>query len=212
MGLIGYVVGAGRAAERIGGAVGGVAEVFVGNAAERDQADLDRIRSTLDEFRGEFDRPAGSAFDRFVGALNRLPRPLLAISTLALFAYAMADPEGFSERMVGLNLVPEPLWWLLGAVVSFYFGARELHHYRSYLETNSTRETVTDIALSGVRGRLRGQAEPVSGPEDRAPLLGSLLGPVSYGRSGREPAVEVRAADPDFNAALEEWRARQSGR
>jgi hypothetical protein len=27
--------------------------------------------------------------------------------------------------------VPEPLWWLLGAIVSFYFGARELHYLRS---------------------------------------------------------------------------------
>ena len=26
--------------------------------------------------------------------------------------------------MQGLALVPEPLWWLLGVVVSFYFGAR----------------------------------------------------------------------------------------
>jgi hypothetical protein len=26
--------------------------------------------------------------------------------------------------------VPEPLWWLLGAVVAFYFGAREAHHLR----------------------------------------------------------------------------------
>ena len=33
--------------------------------------------------------------------------------------------------MQGLALVPEPLWWLMGAVVSFYFGARELHHVRT---------------------------------------------------------------------------------
>jgi len=33
--------------------------------------------------------------------------------------------------MVGLNEVPEPLWWLLGAVVGFYFGAREAHYFRS---------------------------------------------------------------------------------
>ena len=26
--------------------------------------------------------------------------------------------------MAGLSLVPEPLWWLLGAIDSFYFGAR----------------------------------------------------------------------------------------
>jgi len=32
---------------------------------------------------------------------------------------------------VGLNEVPEPLWWLLGAIVSFYFGAREMHYFRT---------------------------------------------------------------------------------
>ncbi|MGB1236212.1 MAG: 3TM-type holin, partial [Planktomarina sp.] len=29
-----------------------------------------------------------------------------------------------ADRMHGLTHVPEPLWWLLGAIVSFYFGAR----------------------------------------------------------------------------------------
>ena len=33
--------------------------------------------------------------------------------------------------MVGLEQVPEPLWWLLGAVVSFYFGAREAYYFRT---------------------------------------------------------------------------------
>jgi hypothetical protein len=42
----------------------------------------------------------------------------------------MIDPAAFSQRMVGLNAVPEPLWWLLGAVVAFYFGARETHYFR----------------------------------------------------------------------------------
>ena len=70
-------------------------------------------------------RPATGRFDRFVNALNRLPRPLLALGTLGLFVYAMAEPAGFSVRMQGLALVPEPLWWLLGAIVSFYFGARD---------------------------------------------------------------------------------------
>ena len=27
--------------------------------------------------------------------------------------------------------MPEPLWWLLGAVVAFYFGARETHYFRN---------------------------------------------------------------------------------
>jgi hypothetical protein len=56
--------------------------------------------------------------------LNRLPRPALALGTLGLFVSAMVDPVWFASRMQGIALVPEPLWWLLGAIVSFYFGAR----------------------------------------------------------------------------------------
>ena len=48
----------------------------------------------------------------------------MAFGVLALFVAAMVDPVWFSIRMQGLALVPDPLWWLLGAVVSFYFGAR----------------------------------------------------------------------------------------
>jgi hypothetical protein len=48
----------------------------------------------------------------------------MAIGCLGLFAAAMVDPVWFSERMAAMSLVPEPLWWLLGVVVSFYFGAR----------------------------------------------------------------------------------------
>ena len=83
------------------------------------------------EFGAEFAAAGAGRFDGFVNGLNRLPRPMLALGTLGLFVYAMAAPAGFSTRMQGLALVPEPLWWLLGAIVSFYFGARELHHQRS---------------------------------------------------------------------------------
>ena len=85
----------------------------------------------MNEFGAEFAAPASSWFDVFVNGLNRLPRPMLALGTLGLFVYAMPAPAGFSLRMQGLALVPEPLWWLLGAIVSFYFGARELHHQRT---------------------------------------------------------------------------------
>jgi Holin of 3TMs, for gene-transfer release len=66
-----------------------------------------------------------------VNGLNRLPRPALAFGTIGLFVYAMVDPVAFAQRMVGLNAVPEPLWWLLGAIVAFYFGARETHYFRN---------------------------------------------------------------------------------
>ena len=131
MGMIGSIFGGAKAVREVGAAVGGVAEVFVGNAAERDAAAAAGFAATVGQYGAEFASAGDGPFDRFVNALNRLPRPMLALGTLGLFVYAMAEPHGFSVRMEGLNLVPEPLWWLLGAVVSFYFGARELHHQRS---------------------------------------------------------------------------------
>lgn len=80
----------------------------------------------------EFQNARAGWFDALVNGLNRLPRPMLALGTLGLFVYAMADPAGFGLRMRGLAEVPEPLWWLLGAVVAFYFGARETHHLRAH--------------------------------------------------------------------------------
>ncbi len=79
----------------------------------------------------EYENPSLGWFDRLVNGMNRLPRPMLAFGTIGLFVYAMVDPVAFARRMVGLNAVPEPLWWLLGAVVAFYFGARETHYFRS---------------------------------------------------------------------------------
>ena len=131
MGVMGKILGAGRAARGLGEAVGGVAEVFVGNRAARDAMAGQLATTAVEQFGAEFARAGASRFDGFVNGLNRLPRPLLALSTLGLFGYAMAEPNGFGTRMQSLALVPDPLWWLLGAIVSFYFGARELHHQRT---------------------------------------------------------------------------------
>ena len=130
MGLIGKILGMGQSADYIGGAVERVAEVFVPNQTKSEEHLYKRQRASLDQLSAEFRQNAGGSFDQFVNALNRLPRPVLALGTVGLFIFAMSDPIGFSERMRGLDTVPEPLWWLLGAIVSFYFGARELHYKR----------------------------------------------------------------------------------
>lgn len=99
-------------------------EVFRENAeqgAERAQA----LRvAALGQFAAEFTQSHATPFDRFMDGVNRLPRPMLALGTLGLMIAAMVDPNWFAARMAGVALVPEPLWWLLGIIVSFYFGAR----------------------------------------------------------------------------------------
>ncbi|MEM9717063.1 MAG: holin family protein [Pseudomonadota bacterium] len=121
MGVIGKILGVGRAAKD-------VSEVFVANRTEAAEWAAERFQSAQSSYATEFQ--TASVFDFWINGLNRLPRPLMALGTVGMFAYAMVDPLGFSDRMVGLSSVPEPLWWLLGAIVSFYFGARELHHFR----------------------------------------------------------------------------------
>ncbi|MGR3453162.1 holin family protein [Pseudooceanicola sp.] len=99
------------------------AEVFRENAEAGAARDLDRQAAALAQFAAEF-QPRRGWFDAMIDGLNRLPRPMLALGTIGLIVAAMVDPGWFAERMAGLALVPEPLWWLMGAVVSFYFGAR----------------------------------------------------------------------------------------
>ncbi len=100
------------------------AEVFLENAETGAIREAELSRAALDQFAAEFAIPRQGLFDRIMDGVNRLPRPMLALGTLGLFVSAMADPIWFAERMQGVALVPEPLWWLMGAIVSFYFGAR----------------------------------------------------------------------------------------
>jgi hypothetical protein len=192
MGMIGNILGLGRVA----GQVGEVAEVFVGNRAERDAADAARYGEALEQYAAEFAGKAAGPFDRFVDGLNRLPRPLLALGTIALFVHAMAAPLAFSARMQGLGAVPEPMWWLLGVIVSFYFGARELHHFRS-----RAGGTVAAAATAARTGLAAVQVNAAPAAFIGTPVPASVLG-----ERPATDAVEVRAEDPDFNAAVEEWR------
>jgi hypothetical protein len=130
MGVINNLFGGATAVTSLGTAVRGVAEVFTPSATKQMELSAEAQMAALRQLGAEYADPGLGWFDRMVNGLNRLPRPLLAFGTLGLFIYAMVEPDSFGKRMVGLNLVPDPLWWLLGAVVGFYFGAREAHYFR----------------------------------------------------------------------------------
>lgn len=130
MGLISRLLGIGEAAQGVGGAVESVAEVFTVNKTKAELAVRMQAMASLGQYGAEFANANTGWFNSFINGINRLPRPIMALGTVGLFVFAMANPEDFATRMQGLAYVPDPLWWLLGAVVSFYFGARELHYAR----------------------------------------------------------------------------------
>lgn len=122
-------------------------EVFRENAEGEGQRDAAYAQAALAQFGAEFAVPRQGWFDRFMDGVNRLPRPALALGTLGLFVAAMVDPVWFASRMQGIALVPEPMWWLMGAIVSFYFGARSqakgAEFQRSIAETLARTASVT---------------------------------------------------------------------
>ncbi|MDT0683722.1 holin family protein [Roseicyclus sp. F158] len=160
-------------------------EVFRENAEAGAARDADRAEAALAQFAAEFSAPRQSVFDRVIDGLNRLPRPALALGTLGLFVSAMVDPVWFAERMQGIALVPEPLWWLMGAIVSFYFGAR--HQAKSQSFQRSIAQTVA-LAPSVVRNTAALRA------------LGA--------GAGEEEVVDGAGDVPSANPALAEWRSR----
>lgn len=75
--------------------------------------------------------PSGKVgYDRLIDALNRLPRPLMALGTLGAFVVAGIKPDWFEAQMQVLAAIPQPLWWLLGVVITMFFGSRETHYMR----------------------------------------------------------------------------------
>lgn len=127
------------------------AEVFRENAEAAAQRGADLDAATLNQFAAEFRHSRRGWFDRFVDGLNRLPRPALAFGTIALFVSAMASPLWFAERMQGLALVPEPLWWLMGAIISFYFGARHQAKTQEFQEQIATTIAAAPKVMENIK-------------------------------------------------------------
>lgn len=208
MGLMGQVFGMGAAARDIGTAVGGVAEVFAGNKAQREAQDAARFQAVAAAQAAEFAQAPAGAFHGFVDGLNRLPRPMLALGTLGLFVYAMVEPLGFGARMEGLQHVPEPLWWLLGAIVSFYFGAREFHYWRGgALSSVASVASARGVVETGGRaGAGTTSARAVVDAGEEPPLSPGVPSPAARPKA---TARSASAAEPHYNAALEEWRGQR---
>ncbi len=143
MGMIGSTIGAlfGPAQQGLTKTI----EVFRENSEAGAARDAEKARAALEQFAAEFTRERPGMFDRLMDGLNRVPRPAMALGTIGLFAAAMIDPVWFAARMQGIAVVPEPLWWLLGVIVSFYFGARyqvKGQEFKRSLIVASAAETV----------------------------------------------------------------------
>ena len=189
--VLGAVFGGGRNVLRE------TAEVFRENAEEGAGRDIALRQAALAQFGAEFALARQGWFDRAVDAANRLPRPLMALGTLGLFVSAMVDPVWFASRMQGIALVPEPLWWLLGAIVSFYFGAR--HQAKGQQFQIRVAQSMAQVP------RVVENLRALQALETH----GEAAAPDTQG-GGRNIAQGLDASEGSDNPALMDWRDVQS--
>jgi len=172
-------------------------EVFRENSEAGVSRGHDSQMAALKQMAAEFALPRKGWFDRVMDGVNRLPRPALALGTLGLMASAMADPVWFATRMQGIALVPEPLWWLLGVIVSFYFGARQQAKNQGL-----QRDMAQSLALV---------------PQITSNIAAlNQLGAQTVGAAGTKGNAvdEINVVQPEGNPALAHWqglRREQSG-
>ncbi|MEP1697041.1 MAG: holin family protein [Paracoccaceae bacterium] len=188
--ILGVIFGGGR------NTIAETVEVFRPNAEAQATRDASREAAALAQFAAEFAVQRQGFFDRFMDGLNRLPRPMLALGTLGLFVAAMADPVWFAPRMQGIALVPEPLWWLMGAIVSFYFGARHQTKTQDFQKGLSATLARTPQIAKNIRALEALQSGAT--PDAEAEVIAAPNAPIN----------EDIGYDEHENAALDEWRAK----
>ncbi len=162
-------------------------QVFRENAENGAARETALSQAALAQFAAEFALERKSTFDTVIDGLNRVPRPAMALGTLGLFVSAMVDPIWFASRMQGIALVPEPLWWLLGAIVGFYFGARHQAKGQAF-----QRSIASTLARAG------------QVTEGIAALQALQAG--SGEEATRIAAPDVVEGEVQENAALAEWK------
>lgn len=116
-----------------GGILGGANEIIKTVAGDKAAAEefLHEEYQTLQQgYQAEFtaSRANRTKWDSFVDGLNRLPRPMMTFGCIGLFVWAAVDPPNFTASMVGLQAVPEVMWWILWTIVAFWFGSRILQN------------------------------------------------------------------------------------
>ena len=184
--ILGALFGTGR------NVVAETVEVFRPNAEAADMREAAQAAAALAQFAAEFSGPRRSPFDALIDGINRLPRPMLALGTIGLLVSALVDPIWFAARMQGIALVPEPLWWLMGAIVSFYFGARHQFKAQTYEASMARSLELAPKVVAGIEALRQLQT-------DDAPASAPTIAPVVS--NGSEPNTDILP-----NAALEDWR------
>ena len=127
--------------------VGGLLDKWLGNRAARDKFQADHRSANYQQFAAEFGH-ATTWWDSLIDGLNRLPRPIMTFGTIYIFWLCWRNPEEFIEGAIALQAMPKEGWYILGAVVTFWFAAKlpkDFGKYKIQKGAIDIAKTVTEV-------------------------------------------------------------------
>lgn len=103
--------------------VGDIIKTVFGSRLERDRFQADARSAVYQQFAAEFGH-GKTWWDSLIDGLNRLPRPIMTFGTIYLFWLCWSDPQEFVTGATALQAMPKEGWYILGAIVTFWFAAK----------------------------------------------------------------------------------------
>ena len=114
------------------GSANNVIKTIFGSKSDRDAQQHLEHMGAQGQFSKEFINHGSSRtwWDSLWDGLNRMPRPVMVILVLWYLVISYNDPIMFQKINVALDTIPDQMWYILSAIIAFYFGARELSKSR----------------------------------------------------------------------------------
>lgn len=107
------------------GGVNSIVKTIFGDREAKDRYVHEQEISVQESYQAEFLAPEKKHwFNMLVDGANRLVRPFVTYSVLAMFYWASMDPVNFTYYIQTLQIVPELMWYIMGGIFLFWFGGR----------------------------------------------------------------------------------------
>ena len=103
--------------------VDGLVKTVFGDKEARDRQGHTVDMAIHNQHANEFGH-AKTWWDSLIDGINRLPRPAMTFGIIYIFYYCINDPEGFKTAMTALSQMPKEGWYLMGIIMTFWFGSK----------------------------------------------------------------------------------------
>ena len=96
------------------------------------------------QFANEFGH-SKTLWDSLIDGINRLPRPTMTFGVIWLFYHCWTDPMAFLEGVTALQAMPQEGWWILGIIITFWFGGKMQKDFGKMTSQHNMSRVVSNL-------------------------------------------------------------------